>query len=205
MHLSSRRISWSLLALATFLLPSLAEAHTGTGIHTHGFINGLAHPLLGLDHICAMLAVGLWAVQQAKAKGNENAKMLWLLPLTFVSVMALGGALGMRGMVLPFAEEGVLLSVLVLGVLVAAAIRLPLAASVLVVGTFALFHGHAHGAEMPQDASGLTYGLGFLVATAFLHGSGIALAAAVTRQGHERLVRLAGAAIVLCGLGFWLA
>ena len=152
----------------------------------------MTHPVSGLDHICAMIAVGLWAAQR-------GGRGVWLIPLTFVSVMALGGFLGMAGVSVPFVEEGIVVSVLVLGVLIAAAVRLPLVTSVIVVGLFAIFHGHAHGAEMPQSASGLAYGLGFVMATALLHACGIGLAWLVTQLGQVRLVRFAGFAIALCG------
>jgi urease accessory protein len=176
--------------LAVFLLPALAQAHPGVPGHTHGFANGLAHPLTGLDHICAMVAVGLWAAQRA----------LWLVPSVFVSVMILGGVLGMAAVPIPFVEPGIAASVLVLGVLIAAAVRLPLPASALLVGLFAVFHGYAHGAEMPASASGLAYGLGFVAATASLHLSGIGLGLLAQRFGSARLVRYAGAAIAACGI-----
>src|ERR1035437_488964 len=138
----------SLILLALVFIPSLAQAHPG---HNPGWANGLLHPVSGLDHICAMIAVGLWAAQR-------SGRAIWIVPLTFVSVMALGGLLGMNGVRVPLVEQGIAASVLVLGLLIAAAVRLPLAASVLVVGIFAVFHGYAHGAEMPPTASGLTYG-----------------------------------------------
>jgi urease accessory protein len=177
--------------LALLLAAPAAEAHVGVGA-TAGFAHGFTHPFLGLDHVCAMLAVGLWAAQR-------GGRARWLLPLTFVAVMAVGGAAGMLGLALPFAEQGIVASVLVLGVLVAAAARLPLAAGALLVGVFAFFHGHAHGAEMPATALGLAYGAGFMLATALLHVCGIALAMALARQSHPRWVRYAGAAIAACG------
>jgi urease accessory protein len=179
--------------LAVFLLPALAQAHPGVPGHTHGFVNGLAHPLTGLDHICAMVAVGLWAAQR-------GGRALWLVPAVFVSVMILGGALGLAAVPVPFVEPGIAASVLVLGVLIAAAVRLPLPASALLVGLFALFHGYAHGAEMPGSASGLAYGLGFVAATASLHLLGIGLGLLAQRFGSARLVRYAGAAIAACGI-----
>jgi urease accessory protein len=179
--------------LAVFLLPALAQAHPGVPGHTHGFANGLAHPLTGLDHICAMVAVGLWAAQR-------GGRALWLVPSVFVSVMILGGVLGMAAVPIPFVEPGIAASVLVLGVLIAAAVRLPLPASALLVGLFAVFHGYAHGAEMPASASGLAYGLGFVAATASLHLSGIGLGLLAQRFGSARLVRYAGAAIAACGI-----
>jgi len=175
------------------LLPSLAQAHPGMPGHAHGFTNGLAHPLTGLDHLCAMVAVGLWAAQR-------SGRALWLVPLVFISVMAVGGMLGMSGFQLPMAETGIVASVLILGVLITAAVRLPLAMSVLIVGVFALFHGFAHGAEMPETASGLNYALGFIVATACLHLCGIALGMIAKQYFSSGWIRYAGAAITVCGL-----
>src|SRR5262249_40499247 len=154
-----------LLLIAAF--PSLAHAHVGVG-PASGLLNGLAHPTTGLDHICAMITVGLWAAQR-------GGRAIWMIPLAFVTVMAVGGALGMVAISPPFVEQGIVAWLLVLGLLVAAAVRLPLAASVILVGLFALFHGHAHGAEMPDTAAGLAYGLGFILATACLHTIGVGL------------------------------
>jgi urease accessory protein len=178
--------------LAGVSFPSSAIAHVGVG-PTSGVLNGLAHPVTGLDHILAVVAVGLWAAQR-------GGRAIWLVPLAFVSVMAVGGVLGMMAISIPFVEQGIVASVLALGVLIAAAVRLPLVASMLLVGLFALFHGHAHGAEMPDTAAGLAFGLGFILATASLHGIGIGLGLAVQRLGRERLVRYAGGAIAACGV-----
>jgi urease accessory protein len=178
--------------LATILLlPSLAHAHVGVG-ETNGFLHGMGHPLSGLDHICAMVAVGLWAAQM-------GGRAIWAVPLTFVSVMALGGALGMLGVHVPFVETGIVISVLALGVLIAASVHLPLAVSIIVVGLFAIFHGHAHGAEMPETSSGFAYAAGFIIATAFLHACGIGLGIAIQKLASPAVVRFAGIAIVLCG------
>lgn len=184
------------LPLAAFLaLPALAHAHTGAG-STHGFVHGLEHPIFGLDHLLAMIAVGLWAAQ-------TGGRALWAVPATFVGVMALGGALGMAGVAVPFIEPGILTSVLLLGLLIAFAVRLPLAASMALVAVFAVFHGTAHGAEMPTDASGLAYATGFLLATAALHAAGIALGFGIKRATPAPLTRFAGAAIAVAGA--WLA
>jgi urease accessory protein len=179
--------------LLIFLLPSLAQAHPGSPGHTHGFSNGLLHPLTGLDHICAMVAVGLWAAQR-------GGRALWLVPLTFVSIMVVGGILGMGGVGIPYVEQGIAASVLVLGIFIAAAVRLPLAASMAIVGLFALFHGYAHGAEMPDTASGLAYGIGFVIATASLHFCGISLGLAAQKFASAKLIRFAGGAIAGCGV-----
>lgn len=178
--------------IAAALLPSFAYAHVSVG-ETSGFMHGLTHPLGGLDHVCAMLAVGIWAAQM-------GGRSVWAVPLTFVGVMALGGALPVLGITLHFVEQGIALSVLLLGVLIAAAIRLPLWLSGNIVGLFALWHGHAHGAEMPAAASGMTYALGFMLATALLHAAGIGFGLCMQRTARERLVNWAGAAIALCGV-----
>ena len=185
-------------ALALFVgIPSLAHAHVGAG-HVSGWAHGLAHPIGGLDHVCAMLAVGLWAAQMGR-------RAVWLVPLTFVSVMALGGVLGMTAVPLAYTEQGIVVSLLVLGVLIAAAVRLPLAVSAAVVGVFALCHGYAHGAEMPHDASGLAYAAGFMLSTALLHASGIGMVLFAKGIGRAQWLRLAGVAITLCGGGLLLA
>ena len=139
-----------------------------------------------------MVAVGLWAAQL-------GGRALWLVPAAFVSLMTVGGALGMAGVPVPMVETGILLSVLLLGVLIAAAVRLPLAASMAVVGLFAIFHGHAHGSEIPVAASGLAYGLGFVLATAVLHGCGLGLGLLAQKKFTAPALRFAGAAIARGG------
>jgi urease accessory protein len=163
----------------------------------NGWGHGMLHPFIGLDHLCAMLAVGLWAKQM-------GGRAVWSIPLTFVSVMALGGLLGMTAMTLPFIEGGILLSLLVLGFLVAAAIKLPLLVSASIVAIFALFHGYAHGAEMPQNASGLVYALGFMLSTALLHMAGIAMATVLAKTGRPQWSRLIGACIAMLGGAIYL-
>jgi urease accessory protein len=140
-----------------------------------------------------MLAVGLWAVQQ-------GGRRVWIVPLTFVAVMALGGVLPMLNIGLPFAEQGIALSVLLLGVLIAASIRLPLWLGSALVGLFALWHGHAHGAEMSALESGMAYGAGFLLATGLLHVTGIAAGYGMQSLKRERIVRMTGAGIALVGV-----
>ena len=187
---------WLPVAAALALLPSLAYAHAGIGeadiAGYGGFMHGLTHPASGLDHLCAMLAVGLWAAQM-------GGRSIWAMPLIFVFVMALGGALPLLGIGLPFVEQGILLSVLLLGVLIAAPVRLPLWLSGGMVGLFALWHGYAHGTEMPAASSGIGYALGFLLATASLHVIGIASGLGMQRLARERIIRAAGAGIALCG------
>ncbi|MDR3402735.1 MAG: HupE/UreJ family protein [Chthoniobacter sp.] len=183
-----------LATLSLALAPVLAHAHPGHD--ASGFAAGVSHPIHGLDHILAMVAVGLWAVQL-------GGRAKWLVPASFVSVMAIGGALGMAGVSMPFAEQGILASVLILGVLIAAAVRLPLAASMSIVGLFALCHGHAHGLEMPGTAAGLSYGAGFVIATALLHASGIMTGVMIQRFAEAKWVRATGVAI--CAASAFLA
>ena len=189
--------NFSLVIAAMFFAPTLAHAHTGVGA-VHGVANGLLHPLTGLDHLCAMIAVGLWAAQR-------GGRALWAVPLTFVCVMTFGAALGMAGIGLPLVETGIIASVLILGVLVAAAVRLPLPVSMGIVGLFALCHGHAHGAEMPATASGFTYGIGFVAMTVMLHLAGIGLGLAMQKFGSEKMLRCTGGAVAACGLYLCLA
>ena len=183
------------LPFLALVIPSMAHAHVGIG-ETNGFLHGFGHPLLGLDHLCAMIAVGLWAAQ-------TGGRAIWAVPLAFVSVMLLGGAFGMAGMHFAFAETGIAISVLMLGVFIAAAVRLPLPASLLIVGLFALCHGHAHGAEMPASASALGYTGGFALATASLHVVGIALGVGIEKIASAKFVRFAGGAVALCGALLW--
>lgn len=182
---------------AVLCLPTVAHAHVGLG-HTHGLLAGAGHPLTGLDHLCAMIAVGLWAAQR-------GGRSLWLVPATFVSIMGLGAVLGVFGVGMPWVEPGVAASVLVLGILIASAARLPLVASAGIVGVFALLHGHAHGTEMAPTESGLLYGIGFVVVTALLHAFGIGLGCLAGKCGRVRLVRYAGGAIAACGVWLCLA
>lgn len=175
--------------IALSLVPTLAHAHPG---HGGGLGAGLAHPVQGLDHVLAMIAVGLWAAQL-------GGRARWAVPAAFVAVMMLGNAFGMAGVAVPMVEPAIVCSVIILGLLVLAAARLPLAASVAVVSVFALFHGAAHGVEVSANASGLTFTAGFALATAALHGCGLALGAAVARFAEVPWLRFAGGAIAIGG------
>ncbi len=178
-----------LIALALLLSPALAFAHAG---HEHsGLLAGLAHPLLGLDHLLAMFAVGLWAAQQQGAAR-------WALPLTFVGSMLAGGLLGFAGLQLPLLESGIAASLLALGLLVAVAARLPLASALGLTALLALSHGVAHGLELPALTSPWSYAAGFVAATAALHAAGYALVRGLP-QAAAPLVRLAGAASAVTG------
>ncbi|HLA29759.1 MAG TPA: HupE/UreJ family protein [Pseudomonas sp.] len=179
----------ALYALALFCTPGLAFAHAG---HDHaGVLAGLVHPLLGLDHLLAMLAVGLWAAQQSGAAR-------WALPLSFVASLLLGGLLGFNGVQLALVESGIAASLLALGLLVAVAVRLPLALSLGLTALFALSHGLAHALELPLQASPWGYSAGFVLASAALHASGYALVRLLPAAAAP-LLRLAGAATALSG------
>jgi urease accessory protein len=185
-------------AATTVVLLSLtanASAHTGVG-DAHGFVHGFMHPVGGLDHVLAMVAVGLYAALL-------GGRALWLVPASFVGVMAIGGALGIAGINVPYVEIGIALSIVVLGLAVALRLSVPTLAAMGLVGFFAIFHGHAHGAEMPQDASGYAYAAGFMLATALLHAAGVSLgliAGRLTALGGARLTQAAGGAMALAGI-----
>jgi urease accessory protein len=167
-------------------------AHTGVGT-TAGFSAGFMHPIGGLDHVLAMVAVGLWAAQM-------GGRALWAVPAAFVGMMLVGGTLGISGVGIPFIEMGIIASVVVLGLLIAGGIKTPVAAGMAIVGAFAIFHGHAHGTEMPVNAAGLMYMAGFVAATALLHAGGIAAGIGLGRVKVERVVRMGGGAIAAGGL-----
>jgi urease accessory protein len=189
------RTFWIAAALLFFTTAG-AQAHLIPG-DVRGFGAGFAHPLHGLDHILAMTAVGLWAAQL-------GGRARWLVPASFMGMMVLGGALAMAGLRVPFTEEGILLSVLVLGILIAVATRFPLVVSMAIVGLFAFFHGHSHGTEMPVNALGLAYGAGFVLATALLNACGIGLAY-VTQSFRVPVVRWAGAGITVAAICLWVS
>lgn len=180
------------LALTALTLPALAHAHPGHDGHelTWDFVGGAAHPFSGWDHLLAMIAVGLWATQL-------GGRSRWLVPTAFVTVMTLGAALGSAGFHLYGVEHGIAASILVLGLLIAAAVKVPAPTGMLVVGTFALFHGIAHGTEMPLSANGLSYAIGFVAATIILHLTGLALGSAIKNQ--RQAARLAGGVVAIAG------
>lgn len=178
------------------LSPTLAFAHTGIG-DAHGLAHGFMHPVTGLDHILAMVTVGILAWQL-------GGRALWAVPAAFVGVMALGGAFGVTGIDVPFVEFGIALSVVVLGAAVALRFKAPLAFAMGLVGFFALFHGYAHGAEMPENAGGLAYGIGFMIATSLLHVAGLGLGLLMGRIADARSrdwTRAAGAVVCVIGIG----
>jgi urease accessory protein len=177
-----------------FILPGLASAHIVPGT-SHSMQTGFLHPFTGLDHLLAMFAVGLWAAQ-------HRGRAVWMIPLAFVSVMVLGGILGVSGASIPGAELGIAASLLALGGLVATATRFRPTLSMLVVGFFALFHGYAHGHEMPAAMSAVSFSCGFVLATLVLHAAG--LAAGLYLQKQPRIIAFAGSAIAMCSIFFFL-
>jgi len=186
------RPSILIILVLSFVFPSLALAHTGVG-ETAGFMRGFSHPLSGADHLLAMVAVGLWAAQ-------IGGRALWTIPSTFVGIMVLSGVLGFSGVPVPFIEKGIIVSILILGVLIACALRFPPLYSALVIGFFALFHGQAHGAEMPATISAGSYTVGFALATALLHATGMGLGTLMQKSNLYSVVRSTGGAVALCGI-----
>lgn len=176
-------------ALASFGAP--AAAHTGHGLD--GMAAGFLHPFGGIDHLLAMLSVGVWAAQQ-------GGRATWLLPSAFVAIMSAGGATGSLGGGVAGTETLIIASVLVLGAVIAAAAKPPLWIAAPLVGTFALFHGVAHGDELPEAAGAPAYAAGFIAATVLLHAAGLALAVALRTGLSHRMLRAAGAAQIGAGL-----
>lgn len=196
-----KRIAAAAITLAAMTAPAFAHLDP---VEHGSFMAGFTHPLFGLDHILAMVAVGLWAASVGAM--DSSRKALWAVPAAFVATMAIGFAAAILGVPLPFVEPVILASVIFIGIIVALALPLPTAGVAAVVAFFALFHGHAHGGEM-GEAGALGYAAGFLVATALLHAAGIALGLvagrllATTRGAIA--TRLAGGLTALGGL--WLA
>jgi urease accessory protein len=188
----------ALWALAT--APAWAHGDHGDSAPLGGgsFMTGFLHPFTGWDHVAAMVAVGLWGAFLGRPA-------IWVLPIVFPLVMAFGGFLGMVGVPLPGIEIGIALSAVVLGVMVAAAARPPLWVAAVLVGAFAIFHGHAHGAELPGAADPLLYSLGFVLATGLMHAGGIAFGALSRWPAGRWAVRAGGGLIGLAGLSFLVA
>ena len=184
-----------IVAAGLLLAPLTALAHVEGGA-AGGFLSGFSHPISGLDHVLAMVAVGLWGAQL-------GAPAIWLLPVAFPIMMAFGGLLGLSGVELPAVELGIALSAVILGALILGAIRLPLAAALLVVGFFAVFHGHAHGTEMSPGQSAILYSIGFVIATGLLHAAGIGMGL-VQRWNAGRVALRGAGALVMAGGVFFL-
>ncbi len=190
-HIVAR--SWKpILLLALYAQSAFAHAQTAEAV---GFLTGFRHPISGLDHVLAMVAVGLWGAQL-------GAPAIWILPLAFPMVMALGGMLGLMGVPLPGTEFGIALSAVLLGAAVMFEIRPPLGAAATLVAIFAICHGHAHGTELPAGQSALLYSLGFVIATGCLHGLGIAIGVIHRWIWGQRLLRAAGAGVAIGGAFF---
>ncbi|MEI6335157.1 MAG: HupE/UreJ family protein [Methylococcaceae bacterium] len=193
--MSNKRYLGALITTFSLLITTTAQAHTLTAEAISG-LAGMMHPLLGLDHLLAMLAVGLWAAQQGGSR-------LWQLPLAFLSMMLFGAVLGQSGFTLPSIESGIASSLLLLGLMLMLAIRLAIVPSMLMVGLFAMSHGYAHGTEMPQALTLIDYAVGFMLATAALHGLGIGLGLFARGVHNEKILRISGIAISLTGAWLW--
>jgi urease accessory protein len=187
--MNSKSIRWC-IALMSVAFSGVASAHPG---HGGGLLAGIAHPLLGLDHVLAMVAVGVWAYQL-------GGRAKWLVPASFVALMAVAGAAGMAGIAMPMVEGGIATSVLILGLLIAFAVRVTPAFAAVIVALFAIFHGVAHGAEMPALGSAWQYALGFVPATAALHGLGLALGKGSVKQ----MLWLRAAGVAVAAGGVWM-
>lgn len=185
----------TLVVISISMVPTEVSAHIGAG-ETGGFTSGIAHPISGFDHIIAMLAVGLWGAQL-------GMPAVWLLPVTFPLVMACGGFLGLIGVPLPGSEIAIALSGVCLGAAVMFEFRPPLWIAALLVGVFGLFHGYAHGVELPAGQNALLFSMGFVLATGLLHATGITVGLAHRWRWGRLGLRTMGAAI-LCGGGFFL-
>lgn len=188
-------LSRSALPCVLLLVALSARAHSSGHGEIAGFASGFMHPLLGFDHLLAMVAVGLWGA-------FLGAPAIWVLPVVFPLVLALGGVLGVAGVPLPGVEIGIAVSAIVLGIMVLGAVRPPLVVAAVIVGLFAIFHGHAHGTELPDAGNALTYSLGFVVSTGLLHVAGIAFGLLVRWPAGRVAVRVAGGLIGLAGVVF---
>ena len=184
-----------LIALTALLRPVAAWAHhIGSG-EAGGFLTGLWHPVSGLDHLLAMIAVGLWGAQL-------GAPALWLLPVAFPMMMSFGGMFGLLGIPLPGVEIGIAVSAVVLGFMVFTEVQTQPVIALIVVAFFAIFHGHAHGTELPVGQSGLLYSMGFVIATGCLHGVGITIGLAHRWNKGRIAMRVAGSIVLVAGLYF---
>ena len=181
------------LTTAFWAREAFAHAQQGAAV---GFVTGFRHPVSGLDHVLAMVAVGLWGAQL-------GPPAIWLLPVSFPIVMAFGGMMGLLGVPLPGIEYGIAASAILLGTAVMFELRPPVVVAAVLVGFFAVFHGHAHGTELPPDQSALLYSMGFVIATGCLHALGIGIGAAHRWTWGKRLVRVAGS-LVAVGGGFFM-
>jgi len=178
--------------LALSAQSALAHPQKGEAV---GFLTGFRHPISGLDHVLAMIAVGLWGAQL-------GAPAIWLLPVAFPMVMAVGGMLGLMGVPIPGIEYGIALSAILLGAAVMFELRPPLGVAAALVGFFAIFHGHAHGTELPPGQSALLYSIGFVVATGSLHALGIGIGSVHRWTWGQKALRVAGGLVAMGGAFF---
>lgn len=194
--MSPKGMKFAVALAVVACMPSIASAHSGVG-DTSGYIHGFGHPISGVDHVLAMVMVGVFAYQL-------SGRAVWLVPMTFVLLMAVGGALDVLAVSLPFVELGIALSVIVLGGVVAFNVKAQIAIATGLVGFFAIFHGHAHAVETPENADGIAYAVGFMIATALLHALGIAVGFCIgkaTERGGRIAMRSAGGMAALAGFG----
>ena len=194
---SKRFLAHLAMALAAIALPTVAEAHVLAG-EGGGFLHGFEHPLSGLDHMLAMFCVGLWGAQM-------GGRAVWSLPIAFPLIMVAGGMMGIAGIPLPAVESGIALSIIVLGAAIACLWRPPEWLALAVIGVFAIFHGYAHGAELPNAADPADYAFGFVVATGLIHLAGIAVGLGFQRLHGGRFARALGGLIGLGGVYFLVA
>lgn len=187
-HLVSR------ISILIVFTPASAYAHVQQG-EAAGFLTGFLHPISGLDHVLAMVAVGLWGAQL-------GAPAIWVLPVAFPVVMAMGGMLGLMGVPVPGIEYGIAASAILLGAAVMFEVRASLVVTALMVGVFAIFHGHAHGTELPPGQSALLYSMGFVIATGCLHAMGIGIGTVHRWTWGQKLLRTAGAVVAMGGVFF---
>ena len=195
--MSRKKIFQSILLAFLFsTIPSVAYAHDGTNLGLGGFLSGLVHPVLGYDHLLAMLSVGMISAQ-------IGGRAIWTVPATFVSVMAVGGLLGLINIGLNVTELGIAASLVILGLFIAAERKIPTLMVMIGVGFFAIFHGYAHGSEMPDTAEPFLYALGFLVGTALIHIAGVVIGDISRHYERGKVVlRVGGALIAVVGLLF---
>ena len=189
-----RSLATCIAALLVLLWPDTAMAHVESG-EAGGFISGVTHPISGLDHVLAMVAVGLWGAQL-------GSPAVWMLPVAFPMMMAFGGMLGLIGVPVPGVEIGIAVSGVVLGAMVLGEIKMPIAASIILVGVFAIFHGHAHGTELSEGQNAMLYSLGFVISTGTLHAAGIGIGTVHRWKAGKVAVRGAGALVMLGALFF---
>ena len=194
MRRSRTQVLAQAIAVLAILWAEPAIAHVGKGAAA-GLLTGFLHPISGWDHVLAMVAVGLWGAQL-------GAPAIWMLPVAFPLVMAMGGMLGIMGVPVPGIEYGIAASGILLGAAVMLELRPPLVAAAVVVGVFAIFHGHAHGTELPPGQSPLLYSMGFVMATGSLHAVGIGIGAVHLWTWGQRLLRAAGAVVAVGGVFF---